>query len=88
MVDSKILIKQSVKIKPKNPWNSFQGFLIFLNQPPEGNSPSAVSFRRLPHMVVMMDSVQKLCHVRFSQFKSVSLMAQNAQGLLKACSLG
>lgn len=33
-------------------------------------------------MVVMMDSVQKLCHVRFSQFKSVSLMAQNAQGLL------
>ncbi|MBL4911929.1 hypothetical protein L2719_11220 [Shewanella schlegeliana] len=66
LVDSKILIKQFVKIKPKNPWNSFQGFLIFLNQPPEGNSPSAVSFRRLPHMVVMMDSVQKLCHVRFS----------------------
>ncbi|CAM3535828.1 hypothetical protein SHPE106448_18885 [Shewanella pealeana] len=33
-------------------------------------------------MVMMMHSVQKLCHIRFSQFKSVSLIALNAQGLL------
>ncbi len=33
-------------------------------------------------MVMMMHSVQKLCHIRVSQSKSVSSMAQNAQGLL------
>ncbi|MGS0727442.1 hypothetical protein ACVBKF_14715 [Shewanella sp. 0m-11] len=34
-----------------------------------------MSFRRLPHMVMMMHSVQKLCHIRFSQSVSVGQVA-------------
>ncbi len=43
----------------------FRGLCIFL-QPPEGNSPPAVSIRRLPQMVVMMICIDSDEHNKFS----------------------